>query len=803
MSLLAEADGTMYSGSTFAINRLTKPYKVDIGFNDSVHGGTNYSKIKDRDFVYNATYIHGPVTKFTSQQPGGIPQNVMVMGLGEGQSVDSFIDCDDEFVPNEKRKYRFTATVGRFTEGFGNNPRQGAEYISKVKGEAYWPSNIVSGNVEGGYHDLVTTKFKSGSIITNLHSDTFSPENEIGLQSPFTNAWVGGHQSRHVDLNKSSSINPLMNGLNDQYSRPEAWRLLLKECANDPTQTSGSISGSNDGAMGFVGPDYGGPYPDYTRKYAVRYREERVKRPVNLRNIQSTTASVVQGNYSENYEIISTFGRKENAKALVDTTLPILPSIFNDLKSTTQEASVIGLQTSKKAVAIITLAARASVDDTLTIGDGVSATRVLTYKASATSLTQIARGGDAAATRANTKAKLEGSLFNFTVEESGNTLIIYNEHFISQESQVTIEETYTDAANVITQQFEGAYVGNGNLVSNFNNSNRYLSAVKEQAKFDPDSGGNTIVATRFSAPGGAETMSEIFLDVPSKEYSVYNALPYRNLSVRSSGSGEDGTIRVNSQASRREGLQTHLRRHSGRFGVDSVYGYVTNTYIVGDASFEKTNRNTRVIPDLSSSALQRKDHDNGFVTRLLPSQDYGYSWVTASLNHALAPSTVRKVPATAKITVTANPSADDTVTVGDGVTTVTFTFKASAGSATEVTIESDVDDTRANLKTKIAAQFPNMVIQDRTVLNRLDLTNGVSGTLGNFALSETMGGSPSNIVTGFTGGEDIAQQLAFGFWPADGILSASADVNWRSNGFDSAVQFPTASFGNGLVGVYS
>jgi hypothetical protein len=37
------------------------------------------------------------------------------------------------------------------------------------------------------------------------------------------------------------------------------------------------------------------------------------------------------------------------------------------------------------------------------------------------------------------------------------------------------------------------------------------------------------------------------------------------------------------------------------------------------------------------------------------------------------------------------------------------------------------------------------------------------------------------------------QQLAFGYWPKDGILSASANVSWRRNGFDSAVNFSTGS----------
>ena len=114
-----------------------------------------------------------------------------------------------------------------------------------------------------GYNKQVVEKFKSGSIITNLHADTFSPTNDIGIQGPFTEAWVGGHQSRHVDLNKYDGSKTTTNKLDDQYTREEAWRLLLRECEeSDPNY------GAGDGAMGFVGPDYGGPYPDYTRKYA-------------------------------------------------------------------------------------------------------------------------------------------------------------------------------------------------------------------------------------------------------------------------------------------------------------------------------------------------------------------------------------------------------------------------------------------------------------------------------------------------------------------------------------------------------
>ena len=48
---LYKPDETSYQGSTFAINRLSKPYKVSIGFDNSIHGGINYDEGKDRDLV--------------------------------------------------------------------------------------------------------------------------------------------------------------------------------------------------------------------------------------------------------------------------------------------------------------------------------------------------------------------------------------------------------------------------------------------------------------------------------------------------------------------------------------------------------------------------------------------------------------------------------------------------------------------------------------------------------------------------------------------------------------------------------
>ena len=59
----------------------------------------------------------------------------------------------------------------------------------------------------------------------NLDSDTFDITNEIPMQGPFTQAHVGGHQGRHVDLNKhdktliSDGGTSPVNDIDDEYTR--------------------------------------------------------------------------------------------------------------------------------------------------------------------------------------------------------------------------------------------------------------------------------------------------------------------------------------------------------------------------------------------------------------------------------------------------------------------------------------------------------------------------------------------------------------------------------------------------------
>ena len=215
---------------------------------------------------------------------------------------------------------------------------------------------------------------------------------------------------------------------------------------------------------------------------------------------------------------------------------------------------------------------------------------------------------------------MAGSFPDFTVSYTGTdtgsfSLVAASKYDIAMSAlESGFDFTNVIATNGVDEIFEKGYI---------NTTSRTTGSVQK-----------SVISSRFSAPGGIETMTYGFLDAYNQEMSVYNALPYRNLLVRGSGSGEAGTIRVNDHLGNREGLLTHLSRHSGKFGADSAYGSVTSANYVTKPSIHKIQRNTARKP-VSGSSLSNPsfnfDHDNGFVISSIPRSEFQYKWITSSL----------------------------------------------------------------------------------------------------------------------------------------------------------------------------
>ena len=211
-TLVTLSDG-VHSGSSYVLRKLARPYKLTAYRHASpvvpIRGGVNFEKHKKIDLTYNALRPAGPINT-----DGGnfIPENVLYASVWEGTSEDDitkFKDSSDpkydpwfSFNPNRKRYRHAKVQFARdYEEGIGHK---------SVKSDISFPFNIVSSSVKTGYNKLVDDRVMSGVMITNLHNDVYGPDMESPMQGPFTNYAVGGHQSRHVRLNKlaDSSTHP-------------------------------------------------------------------------------------------------------------------------------------------------------------------------------------------------------------------------------------------------------------------------------------------------------------------------------------------------------------------------------------------------------------------------------------------------------------------------------------------------------------------------------------------------------------------------------------------------------------------
>ena len=449
-----------YTGNAFKINTLSKLFKVTADkkydTRGSIKGGVNFDANKNIHFTYAALHPAGPV-----DQSGGrfVPQNVLIAFM---KDLVALPYDNDPKLPIEKIKRYITVNHGRAKVG---------ESDEHLKSSLVFPFNLISSSVKTGYQKEVYDRLTASFEITNLHNDVYGPDMEKPLQGPFTEHVVGGHQSRHVRVNYSSSTHPL----DTWRTRPEAWKILLGTC--DATFT---------GAIGMVGADYPWPewngYPDVPGNYpaypmtaalkAVYYRDVVAKRPVNIKNIKLTTGSTILGNYRHTYDFVNTVGTFNNPRGFIENQ-PTFP---------------------------------ANVFQTHTTG----------------------------ATSTNTILDMPRLLRPGTVPAA-----IQDSHFT----------------------FVGDY------------STSYLTSAINKS----------VIVGRFSNHGGPEVQSRGHQDFRSSEYSVYNALNFKNLTVIKPSQGPSGTIsetegiRVSDIHGFDYGLRSQLSRHTARFGRDSLF--VTSTAV--------------------------------------------------------------------------------------------------------------------------------------------------------------------------------------------------------------------------------
>ena len=146
------------------------------------------------------------------------------------------------------------------------------------------PFRVIKSEVSGGFIDSVHSAYTGGIDIVNYHEDKYGNLDEAVLQSPFTEQWVGGKQHRHVALN---------DGVDTAETRQEAWHLEF---------TGSGVRFSS--------------HKKLNSPPAYWSREGLAKRPLNIANISNK--DLYLGNFSKNYQVVQTSGRRITNNLIVD-----------------------------------------------------------------------------------------------------------------------------------------------------------------------------------------------------------------------------------------------------------------------------------------------------------------------------------------------------------------------------------------------------------------------------------------------------------------------------------------------------
>jgi len=305
LPLLSTIDGQQYLMPDLARQRFTTLYDFEtedskqmLKANLSV--GTNYSPIKNVAFAPSTFRGLGAVETEGSTY---IPLNVLLSKVSDIVETTDF-RSPIEPADNTPKKHR------RFKVMYGPDFGYGLTYLNTNTQHAF-PFNIMSSTVETGFNMQVVQNVTGNIEITNRHPEGWGPENNVGLQGPFAFHNVGGHQSRHIALNKGSD---------NWMTRPERDKVLLGGCAEN--------------AIGITDPFYPypeandegvNPYPLTAAQGAIYYRDYVAQSPFNIKNIPIVTGANELGNYTYKYEVFNSVGAYANPRQFIETQ-PTLPT---------------------------------------------------------------------------------------------------------------------------------------------------------------------------------------------------------------------------------------------------------------------------------------------------------------------------------------------------------------------------------------------------------------------------------------------------------------------------------------------
>ena len=267
-------------------------------------------------FSVEGAVTFGGVARHQSNQPNYVFREVAPLPGASGSLTNILVTqkADVEELISSSSDVYYPSTKQRL--GFKMNPDINTDTPNDrtLDGNVYAPFSLYSSSVTDGYASRVASSFMAGVEITNLHHD-YVKSHDIPMQGPFTEKFVGGRFYRHTPLNRTGS-NGTGRLLDNDFSRGEAFRIQL-------AGVSSTDGGNFSNSLAIIPADSSGSATTRDFPTAVRFRDETAKRPVNIKNILMTTASLDVklsgtimhsgiGNYQKNYQVVQSAGRTSN-----------------------------------------------------------------------------------------------------------------------------------------------------------------------------------------------------------------------------------------------------------------------------------------------------------------------------------------------------------------------------------------------------------------------------------------------------------------------------------------------------------
>ena len=585
-----ESNNTLYTSQDYRILALGKLQKIEADLPNklftAIKGGTNWTETKsDIQLAYTALHPDGPV-----DNDGGryVPQNIL---LGFLKDLVALPYDNDPKLPTEKIKRYLKVHHGRNANP-GVASTTGNEYYDSMKSSFVFPFNIISSSVKTGYMSASSCgSLLSHSIeITNLHHDVYGPDGEVPLQGPFTNYAVGGHQSRHIQMNNMAS-----------HKSPTGSILSTATLPSDGDKIEIS---DGDTAIIFTFKNVATTSTHVEIDGDARTTMENLNNVILAQSFYISSRKTNAANNAARLDLVNTNPRVDGKYSKGNVTL--VPG-----SGTAWLAKFVGMaggygfglagrKTRPEAWKIFL----GTCDGTLTGAIGMtgpdyphptdydtvnpypntSSQKAIYYRDMTAKRPvnikniRLTTGSTVLGNYAKNYEVIQapGGFSNpknwAIASRDGKLPTLPSNAFQSRATGTLVIETYLDMPFLMRSGTMPYWPYNLNSPS----SSRFSFVGDYSTSYLTASTGNSIIISRFSNHGGAEIESRGHQDFKSTEYSVYNTLNFRNLPVRKRSQGSKGMysetngIRVSDIHSNDYGLQSHLARHTARFGRDSL-----------------------------------------------------------------------------------------------------------------------------------------------------------------------------------------------------------------------------------------